>query len=182
MARKKTRVKLDERTGAIIPSKSGGSKYSDQDIINVHALYDLYHSIPRVSEELHIPEGTVRQWILNPSEFVKARQAGMVDYDFRVKQTRDRMIRSTGYVLDRALQQVNDKISESSAAQAATIFGILYDKLEKMTSNGETAGSGLTVNLQMSDDDKLDLLQRVLDRQRRAEAEEAEYTVVEERK
>lgn len=182
MARKKKKnITLSEMAEQLpATGKKHWSKFSDQDIINALALYDLYHSVPKVAAELHISEGTVREWVYNQSEFIINRKAGMVDYDIRIQETRNRMIRSMGYVLDKSLQVISDKLEDSSAAQAATIFGILYDKLDKAVNNDSTVSSGITVNVNMSDNDKLDLLQRVLDRQKAAAEAEQKIIDIEE--
>lgn len=150
-------------------------RYTDQDVINAIALYRLYHNYEEVSRELRIPAPTIHDWVNN--------RHGMQDrIDFLSKRVDDaakRMYGNMQYVMDEALQQIHRRLGDASAAQAATIFGILFDKQQVMLGNQaqQTTNNIYIDTGGMSDEDKLMLMQRALDRKREAEALEAAEVV-----
>lgn len=152
--------------------------YSDEDFIRVMALYNLYHNLSQVSRETGISLTTVRRWVLSDdTDKFKDIQC----YDQRLQSTQDRLMQSMGFVADEALQQVHKKLPEASAAQAATIYGILFDKQQIMAGNTNQGTLNLSFDLSgMSADDTASLMQRVLDRQKEAKILQVESKVIEE--
>ena len=89
-------------------------------------------------------------------------------------------MKTMGFVAGEALQQVHRKINDASAAQAATIYGILFDKQRIMMDNlsGSSAGNTFIIN-GMSGDDTMQLLQRVLERQKQQQVIDIDAQVLE---
>ena len=83
----------------------------------------------------------------------------------------------------KALEVIEQKIDQVSAAQAATIYGILHDKCQMIM--GQNADQNATVNMYFGGDipsiaDTAGVMQRVVARMQKAD--DAEFEVVEEEK
>lgn len=166
---KKTRSAMEKYVNA---------RYSDWQIINCLALQRLYGSVAAVARDTGIPESTIRNW-------VKDQKRVLAEIEDRSNYTLDEavknQIQNLQFVMNEALQQVHKRIGDASAAQAATIFGILFDKQQIMMGRYEQKQ---TTNIfidssAMSDEEKLILMRRALDRKKEAEALEAAEIVEE---
>ena len=171
----KTKKKRDRSPQKEVMQAKG---YSDEDYIRVMALYNLYHNKSQVARETGISLSTIQRWITN----ARGNRAEKIKhYDQRLKQTQDRLMQTMGFVADEALQQVHKKLPEASAAQAATIYGILFDKQQIMAGNAGTTNLNLSFDMSgMSADDATSLMQRVLDRQRQSAPIPVDSTVISE--
>lgn len=148
--------------------------YTDADYVQAIALYSLYGNQAQVARELKIPVTTVHAWIHD-----EERRKTIVNYDQRLKETQDRLMQSMGFVAEEALQQVHRKLPDASAAQAATIYGILFDKQQMIAGNTGT-NVNFSVDVSGMDAEAVDsLLKRVLDR-RQNQVVEAEGQIVQE--
>lgn len=83
----------------------------------------------------------------------------------------------------KALNVIEEKIGQVSAAQAATIYGILHDKCQMLL--GANAEQNATVNMYFGGDipsveETASVMQRVVERMHKAD--DAEFEVVEEEK
>lgn len=149
--------------------------YSDEDRVQALALYRLYGSHTKVSEELGIPRTTIFDWVNN--------RKGVLDsidsLPERVDDAAKRHYANMQFVMSEALAQVHKRIGDASAAQAATIYGILHDKCQDIIGNqaNQTTNNIYIDTSGMSDQDKLVLMQRALDRKREAESIEAAAVV-----
>ena len=159
------------RKGAGLPAKQqqeGRAKrsYSSWQVTQATALYSLYGNYKQVSEELDIPEGTIREWVQGTS-LVTPVDVRVEDFSLRFEEARKRLIDSMSFVATEALQQVHRKLPDTSAAQAATIYGILYDKLQIALGNfQQVTNNNILIDMSgMSEGDKTQLLQRALARQ-----------------
>lgn len=167
-SRKSRKVQTQPKATAI--QKDRG--YTDEDVIRVLALYNLYHNMSEVSRETGFPLATIQRWIAKERDADPDRPSTRIQYyDQRLKQTQDRLMHTMGFVADEALQQVHKKLPDASAAQAATIYGILFDKQQLMSGNAGGQGNTFHFNLSnLSADDAANLMERVLDRQRQTRA------------
>ena len=138
----------------------------------------LYGSVAAVARDTGIPESTIRNW-------VKDQKRVLAEIEDRSNYTLDEavknQIQNLQFVMNEALQQVHKRIGDASAAQAATIFGILFDKQQIMMGRYDQKQ---TTNIfidssAMSDEEKLILMRRALDRKKEAEALEAAEIVEE---
>lgn len=159
------------RRGAGLPAKQqqeGKAKrsYSSWQITQALALYSLYGNLTQVSEELDIPAGTIQNWVRGNKNATPV-DVRVEDFSLRSEEARKRLIDSMSFVATEALQQVHRKLPDTSAAQAATIYGILYDKLQIALGNfQQVTNQNILIDMSgMSEGDKTLLMQRVLDRQ-----------------
>jgi hypothetical protein len=159
------------RRGAGLPAKQqqeGKAKrsYSNWQITQALALYSLYGNFRQVSEELDIPAGTIQAWVKG-NEMATPADVRIEDFSLRYDEARKRLIDSMSFVATEALQQVHRKLPDTSAAQAATIYGILYDKLQIALGNfQQVTNNNILIDMSgMSEGDKTLLLQRALARQ-----------------
>lgn len=161
--------------GNKIKDKYKSRTYSDAQIANAIAMYRLYHNYQQVGKELNIPVSTVKSWVLRFESWEDAD-----NFEVMIAESQKSMIRSMQLLQNDALRQIKLKLPDASAVQAATIFGILCDKMAVMQSNAsQITNNNIFINTDaMSDDDKFILLQRALQRKKEAEMLEAE--VVEE--
>lgn len=150
--------------------------YTDEDILKVLALYNLYHNQAQVARETGIPATTVNRWINNID--MERRKELMGNFDHRLQQTQNRLMNTMAYVADEALTQIHKKIDSASAAQAATIYGILFDKQQIMAGNSG-GPSSVTFNLNgISQNDAADLMQRVLDRTKQSNVIQSDAKII----
>lgn len=167
MARRKTKKNLLAVKDSAETQVDRIHSWTDQDVIRVLALYNLYRNASQVSRETGVPVSTVTHWIRNKEKYT----ADIQSYDQRLQKTQDQLMEAMGFVGQEALQQVHKKLPEASAAQAATIYGILFDKQQILSGSTNQAQVNLSFDLTgLSADDTASLMQRVLDRQRQAKA------------
>lgn len=140
--------------------------YSEYQIIQAVSLYNLYHNYAQVSRELDIPVPTIQSWVKGDKGTVPVDEK-ITDFSMRTAEGTKRMLDAMQMVMGEALQQVHLKIKDTSAAQAATIFGILFDKIQVMLGNAQNVtNNNILIDMSgMSQDDKQRLMQRALARQ-----------------
>ena len=137
------------------------NKYSQEVIANCYSLYRLYRSAPKVSELTGINEQTIRSWAQKIERNNELREA----YNEISKEINDDLIGNIEVTMQSALQQVYEKLPQASAAQAATIFGILFDKRNIMLGNATQSATNVYIDTSgMDDESKADLLRRALSR------------------
>ena len=149
--------------------------WSDQDYVETMALYNLYHNYSEVSRQTGVPASTIQNWVRDQGQ----RKTKIFRYDQRLKETQDRLMESMGYVAEKALQQTYEKLPDASAAQAATIYGILFDKQQMIV--GSAGSSNFNFNLDLSGmdpDQAVSLMQRVIDRKQEKPVIEADAEVI----
>lgn len=145
-------------------------QYNDETVVLALSLYNLYGSTAKVAKELSIPKGTVDDWVHGRGR----RTDRIMDFQRQAETANTRMLEATVFVMSEALQQVHKRIGEASAAQAATIYGILFDKTQILLHGREQQNTNVYVDTSgMSDDAKLELMQRALDRKKEMEIIEA---------
>lgn len=144
------------------------------------ALYRLYGSYPRVSEMTGIPPSTIQSWVSGKTNVL----AKIVNVNEKIEKEYKLMLQNNLMLMNRAQQVIYEKLPQSSAAQAATIYGIVFDKCDKII-NGrqEQHTTNLHINVgNLSAEEQYAILDRALQRQeQRAEEIEAidtEYTQV----
>ena len=140
--------------------------YTEYQIIQAVSLYNLYHDYKRVSRELDIPVSTLESWVRGNKGTIPVDEK-IEDFSVRTAEGQKRLVDAMQLVMTEALQQVHRKINDSSAAQAATIFGILFDKMQIMLGNAQqVTNNHILIDMSgMSQDDKQRLMQRALARQ-----------------
>ncbi len=140
--------------------------YSEYQVIQAVSLYNLYHNYAQVSRELDIPVATIQSWVRGDKGTVPVDEK-ITDFSMRTEAGQKRMLDAMQMVMSEALQQVHKKINDTSAAQAATIFGILFDKMQIMLGNAQQiTNNNILIDLSgMTADDKQRLMQRALARQ-----------------
>lgn len=156
-------------------SITGRRKYSDWQVVQAVSLYNLYHDFQQVSQELDIPAATIQSWVNGGGKsMLTAEERLGDDYTVRTQEGQKRMLDAMQMVMTEALQQVHKRIKDTSAAQAATIFGILFDKMQTMLGNAQqVTNNNILIDMSgMSQDDKQRLMQRALARQQSAEIPE----------
>ena len=156
------------------------SKYSEREIIEAVALYRLYGNFRKVSQMTEIPEQTIRQWVNGHhntlAKIVNAQEK--IDSEYKL------MLQNNLMLMNRAQQVIYEKLPQSSAAQAATIYGIIFDKNDKlMNGRQEQHTTNLHINVgNLSAEEQYAILDRALQRQEQRteeiEAIEAEYSEV----
>lgn len=137
------------------------SRYDRDTITKAIALYSLYHNFNKVGEIMGIGSQTVAKWIHGMEENEKLKEVYKTHGDIIQKD----LMAATSITMEKALQVVYDKLDEASSAQAATIFGILFDKRNIMMGNASATNTNVIIDTSgMSDDDKAQLLRRALSR------------------
>ena len=145
---------------------SSPTPYPDNVKVAALAAYDISHQTRATARDFGIPSSTLRSWI-------KAREAGVsgVDnLDERIALTKKSLMDQTLILMDKSLKQIDAKIDKATAIQAATIFGILHDKLAVMqgqveAAEGATINNTFILNMQGSPE-AVRLMQRSLSRMR----------------
>ena len=140
--------------------------YTEYQVIQAVSLYNLYHDYKRVSRELDIPVSTLESWVRGNKGTIPVDEK-IENFSVRTAEGQKRLLDSMQLVMTEALQQVHRKIEDSSAAQAATIFGILFDKMQIMLGNAQqVTNNNILIDMSgMSQDEKSRLMQRALARQ-----------------
>lgn len=156
------------------------SKYSEREIIEAVALYRLYGNFRKVSQMTGIPEQTIRQWVNGHhntlAKIVNAQEK--IDSEYKL------MLQNNLMLMNRAQQVIYEKLPQSSAAQAATIYGIIFDKNDKiMNGRQEQHTTNLHINVgNLSAEEQYTILDRALQRQEQRteeiEAIDTEYSEV----
>jgi len=139
--------------------------YTEYQVIQAVALYNLYRDYQKVSLELDIPAATIKTWVQDQRKSGD-RTGNIEDFSLRQEAARKRLLDSMSFVMTEALQQVHKGIDQASPAQAATIFGILFDKMQIMLGNySQATQNNIYIDMQgMDQNAKADLMRRALNR------------------
>lgn len=141
--------------------KRKDNKHSQDDVMRVLSIYKLTQSPTIASERTGVPYSTVQRWISGDIPFTASDTRIIEEYEKRELLT-------ISLLKDEALQQIFTKLPAASAAQAATIYGILTDKQIAMKSINEHKSDNTFIfaDSSMSIDDKLSIIERVAQRSR----------------
>lgn len=156
------------------------SKYAEHEILEAVALYRLYGSYPRVSEMTGIPPSTIQSWVSGKTNVL----AKIVNVNEKIEKEYKLMLQNNLMLMNRAQQVIYEKLPQSSAAQAATIYGIIFDKNDKiMNGRQEQHTTNLHINVgNLSAEEQYAILDRALQRQEQRteeiEAIDTEYSEV----
>lgn len=141
--------------------KRKDSIHSIADVMRVLSIYKLTQSPTIASERTGVPYGTVQRWISGDIPFTASDTRIIEEYEKRELLT-------ISLLKDEALQQIFTKLPAASAAQAATIYGILTDKQLALRSidQHKSDQTFIFADSSMSIDDKLSIIERVAQRSR----------------
>lgn len=141
--------------------KRKDNKHSQDDVMRVLSIYKLTQSPSLASERTGVPYSTVQRWISGDIPFTASDTRIIEEYEKRELLT-------ISLLKDEALQQIFTKLPAASAAQAATIYGILTDKQIAMKSINEHKSDNTFIfaDSSMSIEDKLSIIDRVASRTR----------------
>lgn len=139
------------------------SKYAEHEILEAVALYRLYGSYPRVAEMTGIPPSTIQSWVSGSTNVL----AKIVNLSEKLDNEYKLMLQNNLMLMNRAQQVIYEKLPQSSAAQAATIYGIIFDKNDKlMNGRQEQHTTNLHINVgNLSAEEQYAILDRALQRQ-----------------
>lgn len=157
------------------------SSYTEPEILRAVALYKLYGSYAQVSRETGIAVSTIYRWV-NDSTSATAK---IGNFENKLESAYSKLIDNSIFLMTEAQKQIYERLPGASAAQAATIYGILADKVRYMTEGSKSQTStSLHFDLAgLSGDQQAALLDRALQRQQQREDEraaiDAEYVAVE---
>lgn len=171
---------IQDNSGVYDGRNEYNSKYAEHEILEAVALYRLYGSYPRVSEMTGIPPSTIQSWVSGKTNVL----AKIVNVNEKIEKEYKLMLQNNLMLMNRAQQVIYEKLPQSSAAQAATIYGIIFDKNDKiMNGRQEQHTTNLHINVgNLSAEEQYAILDRALQRQEQRteeiEAIEAEYSEV----
>lgn len=141
------------------------SKYTDTFKISVLAEYDMNGQMKATATRNGVPYKTMRNWV------DQRREQGMESFGPDAQEhiilVKKEMIRRSVNIMSKALNVIEEKLDACSAPQAATVYGILHDKMAMLEGQGGD-GSGTTnifIN-QMPDDEASRLMGKALERMR----------------
>lgn len=178
---KSLKRRIQDVTGVYDGRSDRTTPYTDDQVAKAVALYKLYGSYTRVSQDTGIPVQTLSSW-MNGKNQVLAKVSNLEE---KVNLAYSKLIDNSMFLMSEAQKVIYEKLPQSSAAQAATIYGILADKTRYMTEGSRTgASTSLHFDLAgLSGDEQGKLLDRVLQRQQQRQEEreaiDAEFTPVE---
>lgn len=118
-------------------------------------LYEAGETAGSISETLSIPVSSVTMTV---KEIIRGKPGSGTSH----------LTNKIYRLMDKSLDQIERKLPDASAAQAATIFGILADKRE-IIMNGQkqsTVNNFILPVESTSDDERMELLNRVINRRR----------------
>lgn len=171
---------IQDNSGVYDGRNEYNSKYAEHEILEAVALYRLYGSYPRVSEMTGIPPSTIQSWVSGKTNVL----AKIVNVNEKIEKEYKLMLQNNLMLMNRAQQVIYEKLPQSSAAQAATIYGIIFDKNDKiMNGRQEQHTTNLHINVgNLSAEEQYAILDRALQRQEQRteeiEAIDAEYSEV----
>lgn len=171
---------IQDNSGVYDGRNEYNSKYAEHEILEAVALYRLYGSYPRVSEMTGIPPSTIQSWVSGKTNVL----AKIVNVNEKIEKEYKLMLQNNLMLMNRAQQVIYEKLPQSSAAQAATIYGIIFDKNDKiMNGRQEQHTTNLHINVgNLSAEEQYAILDRALQRQEQRteeiEAIDTEYSEV----
>lgn len=153
--------------------------YTPEFKAHVVSLWLLHRNASYVADMAGCSIATVRRWVDEYEQDASRAQELHAAYNDRLQEHE---LLNMQMVRRRALQQVYDRLPEASAAQAATIYGILFDKEQILRGNAQAAQTNVFIDTSgMSDADKADLLTKALKRTIAPEPLDVEATEVEDK-
>lgn len=171
---------IQDNSGVYDGRNEYNSKYAEHEILEAVALYRLYGSYPRVSEMTGIPPSTIQSWVSGKTNVL----AKIVNVNEKIEKEYKLMLQNNLMLMNRAQQVIYEKLPQSSAAQAATIYGIIFDKNDKiMNGRQEQHTTNLHINVgNLSAEEQYAILDRALQRQEQRteeiEAIDTEYSEI----
>lgn len=171
---------IQDNSGVYDGRNEYNSKYAEHEILEAVALYRLYGSYPRVSEMTGIPPSTIQSWVSGKTNVL----AKIVNVNEKIEKEYKLMLQNNLMLMNRAQQVIYEKLPQSSAAQAATIYGIIFDKNDKiMNGRQEQHTTNLHINVgNLSAEEQYAILDRALQRKEQRteeiEAIDTEYSEV----
>ena len=171
---------IQDNSGVYDGRNEYNSKYAEHEILEAVALYRLYGSYPRVSEMTGIPPSTIQSWVSGKTNVL----AKIVNVNEKIEKEYKLMLQNNLMLMNRAQQVIYEKLPQSSAAQAATIYGIIFDKNDKiMNGRQEQHTTNLHINVgNLSAEEQYTILDRALQRKEQRteeiEAIDTEYSEV----
>jgi hypothetical protein len=139
------------------------TKYSDKVKVAALAEYDVSHQIRPTAAAFQVPPSTLMSWI-------KEREAGtleVADLETRIAQTKKALVDKSITIMDKALDVIERKIDACSAPQAATVYGILPDKVQAIQGTGGPEAGSVTNNIMINglgEEEASRIMQKVLAR------------------
>ena len=121
-----------------------GKKTDTQTIYKIMQLYFTYGNFTDVSNELDVPESTVRDIVNNNKdkpEFTELRD-----------KTRRKFSKDFEEIIDLAVNRLKQEIQEQDkipVSQLSTVVGTLYDK-NRLENNESTENTNQTINIGFS--------------------------------
>lgn len=157
-------------------NKSGTQKYSDPFKISALTQYDLTGQLRPTAKAFGIPSSTLKNWITE-----RAKGEMTIEYaPEMVAQIKKKLISRSVTIMDKALNRIDETIDKCSAPQAATVYGILHDKVAMMEGTATPTGGNLTINNtyinQLPDAEAERLMKKAIGRMQ-GKVIEASYTV-----
>lgn len=161
------------------PPLAPQTDYTPEFRAHVVSLWLLHRNASYVADMAGCDNRTVKRWVDEYEQDANKAQELHAAYNDRLQEHE---LLNMQMVRRRALQQVYDRLPEASAAQAATIYGILFDKEQILRGNAQAAQTNVFIDTSgMSDVDKADLLSKALKRTMTSEPLDVEATEVEEK-
>lgn len=121
-----------------------GKKTDTQTIYKIMQLYFTYGNFTDVSNELDVPESTVRDIVNNNKD--KPEFAELRD------KTRRKFSKDFEEIIDLAVNRLKQEIQEQDkipVSQLSTVVGTLYDK-NRLENNESTENTNQTINIGFS--------------------------------
>lgn len=172
---------IQDATGIYDGRSDWSTPYTDDQITKAVALYKLYGSYAQASRETGIPSNTISNWINGRTEVLSK----IGNFSKKLDEAYNALIDNSVFLMSEAQKVIYEKLPQSSAAQAATIYGILADKARYMA-EGSRAGASTSLHFDLaglSGDEQGKLLDRVFQRQQQRQEEQeaidAEFAPVE---
>lgn len=113
---------------------------ADEQVSQAMTMLGVGHSATSVSRATGIPATTLRDWARSPELVAKYADA--------IKTTRERVAYRAGQILEDAMDRVEDGTDKLTAPQAAVVWGIATDKVQK---DSTPSRSGSFVRIMTSD-------------------------------
>lgn len=143
-----------------------GQKYPDAVIAQGLAIYDVEGTLDAVVKKTGATKDTVRKWVKERDKYEGNGSVTQVSTfaEIYTKQ-KDELLKTNLNLQHKALQQVEKRIGEANAYQAALIYGILHDKIARATGEGQPAGNTTNIMISnMGQEEATQLMSRVLER------------------
>jgi len=142
-----------------------GKKYSDLEIAQALAIYDVEGSIEGVAREVGATKNTVRKWIMNRHKYESGNSIVKAEtFNDLYTRKKDSLLKSNLDLQYKALQQIDKRIGDANAYQAALIYGILHDKVTRATGENPVDNTTNILISNMGQEEAMDLMARVLER------------------